>query len=163
MGEHQHSSMLHFLDMHRGCMRCEQALPSAGKVKSFRARCLFSASKHKCAAVCRYVSVCGNHIIDPSITATIEGVGVMTGSLVGASYYLSPFYATITLAAGKQPFVQYVSVNGSHSSLQLPVNKRACLACRPFVHALRLQQTCKAPQAVCVLCEQQWHWHLAAL
>lgn len=51
-------------------------------------------------ACCRYVTVCGNNIIDPSITATSDGLAVMTGSIVGSGYYLSPFYAIISLESG---------------------------------------------------------------
>ena len=46
------------------------------------------------------MGACGNSIVDPSITATADRVGVMTGSIVGSGYYLSPFYATISLTAG---------------------------------------------------------------
>ena len=54
------------------------------------------------AMCCRYVGTCGNSIIDPSITATADRTAVMTGSIVGNGYYLSPFYTTISMTRGAQ-------------------------------------------------------------
>ena len=42
----------------------------------------------------------GNSIVDPSITATADRTGVLTGSVVGTGYHLSPFFATVSLTEG---------------------------------------------------------------
>ena len=52
----------------------------------------------------RYVTVMGNHVIDPVITASSAGSGVPTGvlatSLVGPDYHLSPVWTPINMQLG---------------------------------------------------------------
>ena len=63
----------------------------------------------------------GNNIVDPSMTATADRTGVITGSVVGTGYNLSPFFATVSLTEGTA-----ASLRCQHSSTSAP-----CLHVRP--------------------------------
>lgn len=53
---------------------------------------------------CRYVSVMGNHIINPVITpsgASGTVTGVLAASLVGPDYHLSPVWTPVNMQLGE--------------------------------------------------------------
>jgi hypothetical protein len=124
---------------------------------------------HACAHACarRYVSVMGNHIVDPVVTASAASgtpSGVLAATLTGPDYHPSPAWVPLNMQLGARmhlgPFAEELATFAAmeqgllrlHAAPQPPRSSACERACVPALLPMPTARPCSQRRSLPLAC-----------